>query len=66
MNTRENFYKKQLKIFQTRLCKELEYSENLKREYILEKIQRKLYEDECERLKEKLNKSFFKRLFDFK
>ena len=66
MNNEENFYKRQAKLFETRLLKEIEYSESLKTRLALEETQRKLYELECTRLGEKLNKSFFKRLFGFK
>jgi hypothetical protein len=65
VNNKEEFYKKQAKMFETRLLKEIEYSESLKTKLALEETQRKLYELECTRLTEKLNKNFFKRLFDF-
>jgi hypothetical protein len=65
MNNKEEFYKKQAKMFETRLLKEIEYSESLKTKLVLEETQRKLYELECTRLTEKLNRNFFKRLFDF-
>jgi hypothetical protein len=65
MSNEENFYKRKAKLFETRLLKEIEYSESLKTKLALEETQRKLYELECTRLTEKLNRNFFKRLFDF-
>ncbi len=68
MTTEAEYYKKQYERYEKKFVKEIEYSESLKTKLALEEIQRKLYELECvrltEKLDEKLNKSFFKRLFN--
>ena len=58
------YYKKKYELYEKKFINELKYSESLKVKLSIEVTQRKLYELECTRLTEKLNKNIFKRLFN--